>query len=273
MMTFLKYALPWPCVSACRHWGTRAAVLSGIWGFALNAQDLAPERIANMTVTFRGQNAFPDPLIFSENGFAYNPTNGGADAPFAQVRQFTWRKTGPNSGILTQTFTSTQVVRSLVFDFFSPTSGWSGSYRDGNAAGVFSIVPLSLTSVAPLRNASTRTILAPNGSATMGFVVTGATPRRILVRAIGPTLSQFGVANPAAAPVLTVICEGTEVATNSGWGGSSETAAVFAKVGAFALAATSRDSALVLTLPAGNYSAQIRTAAGGEVLFEAYYVD
>ena len=271
-MTFHEFCILGSCAAAfCRN--ARTIVLFCVWVFPLTAQDLAPDRIANMSVTFRGLTAFPDPLIFSENGFAYNPTNGGADAPFAQVRQFTWRKTGANTGVLTQTFPSAQVVRSLTFDFFSPTFGWSGGYREGNAVGIFTIVPFNLTSAAPLRNASTRVTLAPNGLATMGFVVTGATPRRVLVRAVGPALGQFGVANPAAAPVLTVIRDGTELATSSGWGGSSETAAVFTKVGAFALPAGSRDCALVLTLPTGSYSAQIRATSGGEVLFEVYFVD
>jgi hypothetical protein len=124
-----------------------------------------------------------------------------------------------------------------------------------------------------LRNISSRATLVANQPVTTGFVVAGAAPRRVLVRAIGPSLTAFGVANPSANPVLTVLLGGVPVGSNSGWGGSASLAATFASVGAFALPPGSRDCALLLALDPGDYTAQARDAAGGEVLIEVYFVN
>jgi hypothetical protein len=77
------------------------------------------------------------------------------------------------------------------------------------------------------------------------------------------------VANPA----LTVFRGATQIAANTGWGGAAGLAAVFTKVGAFALPAASRDSAVVLTLEPGSYTAHARADTAGEVLLEVYFVD
>ena len=100
-----------------------------------------------------------------------------------------------------------------------------------------------------------------------GFVVRGTTPRRLLIRAVGPTLSGFGVTGVLADPKLEVFRQGTEapLATNDNWSApispSTSTAAqltaAFSSVGAFALTANSRDAALIITLPAGTYTAQV----------------
>ena len=100
-----------------------------------------------------------------------------------------------------------------------------------------------------------------------GFVVRGTTPRRLLIRAVGPTLSGFGVTGLLADPKLEVFRQGTEapLATNDNWSApvspSTSTAAqltaAFSSVGAFALTANSRDAALIITLPAGTYTAQV----------------
>jgi len=108
-----------------------------------------------------------------------------------------------------------------------------------------------------------------------GFVITGTTSDTILIRAIGPTLGQFGVAGVLASPQLALFnSAGTQMASNAAWGGGSGLAAVFASVGAFALPPTSADCALLVTLPPGSYTAQVSGAAGssGIALVEIYEV-
>ena len=59
------------------------------------------------------------------------------------------------------------------------------------------------------------------------------------------------------------------------WAGAPALTAAFARVGAFPLAdPTSRDAALLVTLPAGTYTAQVRGVAGatGTALVEIYEV-
>jgi len=109
-----------------------------------------------------------------------------------------------------------------------------------------------------------------------GFVINGSAPRTVLIRADGPVLSTFGVASPLPDPVLTVYnSSGAVVATNTGWTTNTNTSAISAaaaSTGAFALPNPGKDSALLLTLPPGSYTAEVTSAGGnsGIALVEAY---
>jgi hypothetical protein len=109
----------------------------------------------------------------------------------------------------------------------------------------------------------------------VGFVVAGTTTEKVLVRGIGRGLEKFGVSGVLASPQLRLFAgDGSVLATNAGWGGEANLAAVFAQVGAFALDAASTDCALVATLPPGAYTVQISGANGstGVALAEVYEV-
>ncbi|MSU67583.1 MAG: hypothetical protein CK538_10535 [Opitutia bacterium] len=106
---------------------------------------------------------------------------------------------------------------------------------------------------------------------TAGFVIGPGANKQVLIRAVGPTLSAFGLAGTLADPVLTLFnSANTAIATNDNW--LAADAATFASVGAFTLPANSRDSALVATLAPGNYTAQIAGAGAttGVALVEVY---
>ena len=114
-----------------------------------------------------------------------------------------------------------------------------------------------------------------------GFVIRGDTPRRMLVRAIGPTLSVFGLTGTLADPKLEIIRSGatTPLATNDNWSTpvgvtttAAELTAAFTSVGAFALTPASRDAALIVTLPPGSYTAQVSgvNATTGVAIVEVY---
>ena len=132
------------------------------------------------------------------------------------------------------------------------------------------------SSAAPLINISTRISLTAGQILTSGFVVGGNVPRRVLIRAVGPTLAAFGISHPLADPQISVFSEQALIAKNDDWGGDATMAALFAAIGAFALAPTSLDSAVVVTLSPGSYSAQVSSvvsSGAGEVLLEIYFVD
>lgn len=105
----------------------------------------------------------------------------------------------------------------------------------------------------------------------VGFVVEGARPRPMLIRAVGPTLATFGVTSASADPSLEVFSSsGVRVALNDNWSDPA-TATAANRVGAFALPAGSKDAAVVLTLNPGSYTAHGAAAAGGGVtLVEVY---
>ena len=111
-----------------------------------------------------------------------------------------------------------------------------------------------------------------------GFVISGASNRNMLVRAIGPTLTAFGVNDAIPQPILSVYSGDQLVATNAGWGtGGAATAEAmtdaFDRAGAFRLIDDrSRDAAFTLSLPPGPYTVQVKSGDGstGAVLLEVY---
>src|ERR1017187_4907882 len=108
-----------------------------------------------------------------------------------------------------------------------------------------------------------------------GFVVGGSTSRTVLIRASGPALVPFGVSGPLSDPELQLYSGSTLLGPNYAWGGHAEIANAAASVGAFAWSdASSTDSAILVTLPPGTYTAQVFGAGGdtGVALVEVYEV-
>jgi hypothetical protein len=112
-----------------------------------------------------------------------------------------------------------------------------------------------------------------------GFSIVGVAPKTILVRGVGPGLAPFGVNGSLLDPLLTV--HGTAdnqdvvIASCDNWGGTDELIKTFAQVGAFPLNdPNSKDSALLITLSPGSYTAQVSGVnnATGVALIEVYEV-
>ena len=70
----------------------------------------------------------------------------------------------------------------------------------------------------------------------MGFNLSGVGAKQLLVRAIGPSLSSFGVTGALPDPYLQLFSPFTAIASNEDWGGGAALTAVTANVGAFPLA-------------------------------------
>lgn len=127
-------------------------------------------------------------------------------------------------------------------------------------------------------NLSTRARVRPGAGALVGgFVVQGAASKRMLIRAIGPALGGFGVAGALADPVLTLYAGTSILASNDRWDAGRDSAAVAAaasRAGAFALAARSEDAALLITLPPGAYTVEIKGKGDSEgiALLEIYEI-
>ncbi|CAN5461859.1 hypothetical protein BH18VER1_BH18VER1_17210 [soil metagenome] len=108
-------------------------------------------------------------------------------------------------------------------------------------------------------NISTRSF-AQTGDAVMigGFIIGGSQSQRIIVRAIGPSLSARGITNPLQNPTLELVnSSGTTIAFNDNWRGAKEN-----QIAASGLApANDAESAIIRTLNPGNYTAIVRGAA------------
>lgn len=121
-----------------------------------------------------------------------------------------------------------------------------------------------------LNNVSALAQIAVGDVLTVGFAISGTGNRNVLVRAIGPTLADYGVAGTLANPKLEIFRNGVLIRSSDNWNASL--APAFASVGAFALTANSADAALALTLGPGTYTAQASGVSGtsGAALIEVY---
>ncbi len=213
-------------------------------------------RVLNPDGTFRG--------IYSASTYGTFSLEVPVDGTWS------YRKTGENTGELV--FGGGSDVRRLVF-----AGAEHGSLTDSGTLlariGTFSIAGFS--SQWPLVNCSNRSTVPVRGVATAGFVVTNNS-NRVLVRAVGPSLSRFGAREVLSRPILTVFAGQTPVVANAGWGtiaGRESLRRVAEQVGAFPLPEGSADSAVFLVLPPGAYTAQVSSesdAVAGEVLAEVY---
>ena len=149
---------------------------------------------------------------------------------------------------------------------------------DGRAGvGLVEVYDLTSGPVAQrLANLSTRAAVGTGDNTLIaGLVVSGNAPKRLLLRAAGPALAQFGVSGVLARPQLSVFSGATAIVNNAGWSTSPDAAAIAeaaSRTGAFAFGATSADAALIVNLAPGAYTAQV-TGVGnttGITLIEVY---
>jgi uncharacterized protein GlcG (DUF336 family) len=114
---------------------------------------------------------------------------------------------------------------------------------------------------AGLVNISSRlSIGAGETQAIAGFIISGNEPKDVLVRAIGPSLAQFGVAGALANPALEIHSQtGAIIASNSDWQSSQK-----AEIEASGLApVNAAEAAVRLTLAPGTYTAVMSGGADG----------
>lgn len=153
----------------------------------------------------------------------------------------------------------------------------AGDTRSG--ASLFEFYDTATVSQPTLvRNFSVRgQFVRGRNTVTGGFVIAGNGPVRILVRGLGPALLPFGVPDALSDPFLRLDpprYTGPSF-SNDDWAGVSDIAQAAQQSGAFPLLANSRDSALLLTLEPGVYTATLTslTDTTGIGLLELYVVD
>ena len=105
-----------------------------------------------------------------------------------------------------------------------------------------------------------------------GFIVGGADPTKVLVRAIGPSLATQGIQQPLADPVLELHDgSGTLISTNDNWRSTQQADIVATGV----QPTDDRESAILTTLQPGSYTAIVRgqNSTTGVALVEVYNLD
>jgi hypothetical protein len=103
----------------------------------------------------------------------------------------------------------------------------------------------------------------------IGGFIAGNGIVRVIVRALGPTLSQFGVPNVLADPTLELHdVNGSVIASNDNWHDSQQ-----AEIQASGFAPpNANESAIIIVRPAANTTAVVRgkNNTTGNALVEAY---
>ncbi|HZE56777.1 MAG TPA: hypothetical protein VE031_02875 [Chthoniobacterales bacterium] len=121
--------------------------------------------------------------------------------------------------------------------------------------------PTPPTTPAQLQNISTRARVLTNDSVLIGgFIITGTDPKKVIVRALGPSISLNGtpLAGRLADPVLE-LHDGNTVVTNDNWKSDQQT-----EITNTGFAPTNDlESAIVRTLSPGNYTVIVRGKGGG----------
>jgi len=226
-------------------------------------------------VPFGVTGTLPDPqlqlylgsdLLATNNGWQGSPAIAAAAA---QLGAFAWTVSSSHDAAFLQT---------LAPGGYTAQVAGQGGDTGVALVEVYDDTPSgSYTSSSPrLINLSARVQVGTGGNILIaGFVIGGATAKTVLIRASGPALDAFGVSGTLADPKLQLYSGAAVLGTSSGWGGDTEVAREAAAVGAFPWSsASSLDSALLVTLPPGAYTAQVSGVSGdtGVALVEVYEV-
>jgi hypothetical protein len=151
-----------------------------------------------------------------------------------------------------------------------------------SGVGLVEVYDLAPAPNSLLGNISTRSFVRTGDNVMIGgVIVQGTQPRRVIIRAIGPELAQYGVPNPLADPTLELHdSTGALIASNNDWqhtiiGGIITSDQVGAIRASGHAPGDPRESAIIATLPPGNYTAIVRgiNNTTGVALVEVYDLD
>jgi hypothetical protein len=147
---------------------------------------------------------------------------------------------------------------------------------DGTGIGIIEVYDLDTTS-GSLVNISTRGFVQTGDNVMIGGFIVATQPTRVIVRAIGPSLTQVGVPNALANPQLELHGATGIIGRNDDWEttelGGVITSDQGAEIQDSQLAPNdSAESAIIATLPPGSYTAIVRGVnnATGNALVEVY---
>ncbi len=184
---------------------------------------------------------------------------------------YQWQKDGVNIAGATQS--------SLVISAALPTDAGTYAVILTNVAGSTTTAPVQLTvNYSQIINISTRGMVQGGDALSVGFALRGSAGKPVIIRGVGPALTDFLVDGALADPTLAIIAQATSqtIGTNDNWGTAGLAAADFQSVGAFPFASGSADAALKIQLLPATYSARITStsaSAGGIAMAEVYDAD
>jgi len=241
--------------------GTYTATVTNVYGGVVYRVTTLPAILsvvaASPTITTQPSSS----SVTSGSAASFSAVAGGT-APIT----YQWRKDGTAiSGATGSTYSISSTATSDAGSYTVVVTNSAGS-ATSNAA----TLTVTAAATAPrLSNLSVRTALESNQIVIVGVTMSGGS-KNVLLRAVGPTLTAFGVPSVMADPKLDLYSGSTKVTTNDNWGGSTTLASAFQSVGAFAYSSTaSLDAALVTSIDGGR-TVQVSGSTSGTVLVEGY---
>jgi hypothetical protein len=143
--------------------------------------------------------------------------------------------------------------------------------HNSTGIGLVEVYDLDTAANSRLANISTRGLVESGDNVLIGGIIPSKGLTKVVVRAIGPSLANFGITNPLLDPTLELYDDsGTAIASNDDWQTSQKD-----DIEEAALAPSdSREATIFAALPAGNYTAVVRgkNGATGIAVVEAYNV-
>ena len=265
---------------------------------AFEAQTGQPARLANISTRLRvetgdnvliggfiitGQQAKklivraigPSLTNFGLTGVLQNPTLELYAGPTLIAVNDNW-KTQPDvdrqavmdSGLPPTNDLESALVRSLPANGAGYTVIVRGSFN-GTGIGLVEVYDLDPNADSELANISTRGFVQTGDNLLIaGTILVGSQPTKVILRAIGPSLANFGLTGVLQNPTLELVDAFGGRMSNDDWRATQE-----AEIIATGLAPTdNREAAMVVTLPAGAYTALVRGKDGtvGIALVEGY---
>jgi len=240
-----------------------ATPAGGWWYLRLGAAGGAPLQPGTYKNAQRSVSSTQPGLDFSGDGRGCNETSGEFDVLEAQ-------------------YGSDGALQRFAADFVQHCE-ITGPPLYGEVRFKSTIPPSTLTEpsgVAPSRwprpaNLSTRLSIGTGENVGIaGFVISGSASKTVAIRAIGPSLTSYGVADALANPVVTLVrsSDGAVIATNDSWQADPNAAQLSAS--GFA-PSNPAEAAVLVNLEPGPYTAIVSGANGatGVALVEVYEVD
>jgi plastocyanin len=182
-----------------------------------------------------------------------------------------------NTGAADGIFNSGVHSKPFTYSFTFPSVGsfpyFCGVHRHLNIGGTWPVINVVAAS-SRLSNISTRAVVQIDNDVLIGgFIVGGSTgTKQLLLRALGPTLTQFGVTGALLDPTLELRnSSGGLITFNDNWG----TAANAQSIPVSLRPPNALESAILASLNPGSYTAIVRGVNNntGVALVEAYDID
>jgi hypothetical protein len=190
-----------------------------------------------------------------------------------------WRESSNQAAIEASGLAPTKDAESAILTFLTPNQNYTAIVRGKNGAtgvGVVEVYDIDQGSPTYLANISTRGFVDLDDNVMIaGLVVSpsNGSSVKVLVRALGPTLGDFGVAGALANPTLDLVnSSGTVIRSSDNWKDDAQQRALIEAAGLGP--SHDEEAALVETVAPGAYTGIVRGSARttGIGLVEVYSI-